>query len=312
MHAYTIYGICSLQFVPEDGVKQAQMAVLDKLTVSGYNSCTGAYGSRLLNKYYTGPVMTLRANGGTGASSDFYSDISGNLKTGYGGTGTTLSSWLTTQGGQTTYAFVSKWYDQSVTCTNHGTQTTTSSQPIYDVAKKIINFGYTGSSFGIVSPQTNCFMNIPDKSIPYGTSSYTVTMKHMYTSNNVNGGWLGGGIDAYGPTRDPTNTQNNFRYDTTTYNNYWYGNDITTGTFTIGNIVTFKYDNTTTGTTLYQNGISTPTINRTGRTGDNYTYNRIGSTTYSEYLNGQMYYLYMFNSALSDADRIIIEATTYT
>jgi len=240
--------------------------------------------------------MTLRANGGTGASSDFYSNTNGNLTTGFGGTGTTLSSWLTTQGGQTTYAFVSKWYDQSVTHTNHGTQTTTSSQPIYDVANKLINFGYTGS------PNTNCSFILPDGTIPYGNSSYTVTIKHKNISV---GGWIGSG------TNTASSLGNNFRINGSQYLNYWTGNDFGAGTYAVGNVVTFKYDNVSTSTILYLNSTSVGSMNRTARASTTAN-NTIGTTVYNEYLNGLLYYVYSFNSALSDADRIIIEATTYT
>jgi hypothetical protein len=113
------------------------------------------YGSKLLNSAYTGAALTLRANGGTGASSDFYADLSGNLTTGSGGSGTSFASWLSTQGGSTTYVFVSKWYDQSVTSTNHATQVTTSLQPCYDVANKLVDFGYA-------SGNTNRYLALPD------------------------------------------------------------------------------------------------------------------------------------------------------
>ena len=188
MSTHYIYDIMnSLCSVHTHGFHNAKAAIvypLQYLTTAGYNSCQGAYGCRLLNSNYTGPVMTLRSSGGTGASSDFYADVNGNLTTAYG-SGTTLASWLTTQGGSTTYAFVSTWYDQSVTTSNHATQASTGSQPIYDVANKLVNFGYQGGGGGVASPQTNSYLNLQNGALPYNDSNYTYTLKH----------WNIGGLD---------------------------------------------------------------------------------------------------------------------
>jgi hypothetical protein len=250
--------------------------------------------------------MTLRASGGTGASINFYSDTTGNLTTALG-SGTTLESWLLAQGGLTAYAFVSVWFDQSVTCSNNATQVTLTSQPIYDVVLKIINFGYVGSSGGVVSPQSNSYFNLPNETVPNGNSSYTVIMKHLHSSNITNGGWLGSNRDTAGV--------NMFRFNTTNYRNWWGGGkDVLAGTYADGNIVTFKYDNVTTGTTVYVNSIASPVQNRTAHsTGTTYDcYIGVNYLPYNDYLNGQLYYLYIFSTPLNDADRGAIEATTFT
>jgi chitodextrinase len=274
-------------------------SIIDKLSTPGYNSCKGAYGCVLVNINYTGPILKLRASGGTGASSDFYSDTSGNLTTSSTGIGTSLTNWLSGQGASVIYAFVSIWYDQSVTNSNNGVQPTIGSQPIYDVQNKIMNFGYNGGGF--TAPQSNCYLNLPDGTVPIGNTSYMVTFKHLYSSS-TSGGWLGSGTNGAG------SQTNNFRYNGTSYLNYWWGNDMVTGTVVANNVVTFKYDNSTTTTTSYINTTQISTQNRGGRNGTAIM-NRIGVTTNNEYYNGQMYYLYIFSSPLVDADRLIVEAT---
>lgn len=282
------------------------MVILNTLTTTGYNSCRGAYGSRLLNGNYLGPVMYLRAS--TGQLNDFYSDQSGNL---FNSSGTSLVNWLTSLGAITTYAFINKLYDQSVTYSNDGIQTTPSLQPIYDIVNKIINFGYNGDSGGINSPNSSnlCSFILPNGTVPFGNSSYTVTMKHRYTNNPTNGGWLGSGERS-------NNQSNNFRfYSNTAYNNYWWGNDFINGSWAVNNVVTFKYDNATTVTTLYQNSSSISTLSRSTPRSSQPTNNTIGSSigvTSFEYLRGELYYLYIFSLPLSDSDRTIIENTTFT
>ncbi len=166
---------------------------------------------------------------------------------------------------------------------------------------KLINFGYVGSSGGVISPHSNSFFNLPDGTVPYGNTSYTVTMKHLHTSNVTTGGWLGsGGVLA--------NDCNCFRFISTTYINYWDNFDVRAGTYADGNIVTFKYDNVTTGTTAYVNSLALPVQNRLARNSTNGSCT-IGRTVFNEYLNGQLYYLYIFNTPLNDADRGAIEAT---
>lgn len=282
-------------------------AVLDKLSTAGYNSCQGAYGSRLLNANYTGPLMTLRTSTNS-ATSNFYGDIYGNLTTGTNGSGTSLANWLVLNSGNTTYAFITTLFDQSVTCTNNGTQATATQQPIYDVASKILNFGYNGSmGGGIASPQGG-ILNLPNGTVPYGNTPYTVTMKHRYSANTI-GGWLGSGVSA-------SSQCNNFRYNwntpTSAYNNYWYGADLQSGTYAINNVITFKYNNTTPLSTLYINGTSNSTNARANRANNNLNCTMGKTTSGSETLQGELYYMYIFGSALSDADRLIIEATTFT
>jgi hypothetical protein len=251
--------------------------------------------------------MTLRASGGTGASSNIYSDRFGNFTTALG-SGTTLNSWLTSQGGNTSYAFISTLYDQSVTCSNNATQTTTGSQPIYDVANQLINFGYPGTLAGVASPQTNSFLNLPNGTVPYGNSSYTVLFKHRHWTNYY-------GITINGVLGSGDGTQidyacNNFGFSYTSgYTNYYYARGIQYGTAKAGNVMSFRYNsNTEAALTVYANSSPTWSLGVPLRAGTSAA-NTIGKTSYNEYFNGQMYYLYIFGTSLSDADRNLVEIT---
>ena len=118
--------------------------LMNTISSAAYNSCQGAYACLLLNSNYYGPVMQLRSPAdGTGSYvTNFYSDILGNLTTGPNGNGNTVTQWSS----NINYAYVVKWYDQSNITTNDANQTTLVSQPVYDIANKIVNFGYAGSS----------------------------------------------------------------------------------------------------------------------------------------------------------------------
>ena len=283
---------------------------LNSMSTTGYNSCQGAFGCKLLNSNYNGPIMTLRASGGTGASSNFYSDRFGNITTALG-SGTTLESWLTAQGGNTSYAFISTLYDQSVTCSNNATQTTTGSQPIYDVTNQLINFGYTGTSGGVASPQTNSFLNLPNGTVPYGNSSYTVLFKHRNWTNYF--GMAINGVLGSGDSTQISNACNNFGFSYFSgYTNYFYTSGIQYGainTNKAGNVMSFRYSNAEASLKMYTNSSPTWSLGSfPARAGTNAT-NTIGKTSYNEYFNGQMYYLYIFGTSLSDADRNLVEIT---
>ena len=292
--------------------------ILSQISATSYSNISGAFGCKLLNYNYFGPVMTLRSSADTNSLStmNFYADVYGNLGTGYLGTGTSLASWLTSQGGNTTYAYITKLYDQGMdTNFNSGTMYTTTSQPIYDVANKVINFGWTGSG-GVAAPQANCYLSLNNGAVPYNTY-YTLCLKHWNASSS--GGFLGTGNNG------SSNQVNSFRLNGTSgYVNYWWGNDFTTSAgYAANNIITWVASNattnptTTTGsvtsstsivTTLYLNGTSNANATRSGWSCGNGN-STIGRTTNNEYMNGQIYYMYYFNAGISDADRAILEAT---
>jgi len=293
---------------------------LNKITTAGYNSVKCAYGCKLLNANYKGPIMNLRYTTDTTGTStkDFYSDADGNLYSAYNSTGITVSSWLSTAGANLTYAYVTKWYDQSITYTNHAFITTTANQPIYDVANKVVNFGYTVAGGGsVVAPQKG-FLYVPDGTLPGGDSSFTIVTK----------------VYNFDPTRVGTpllyscgNLANGFFLQilSTAMNvnvNYMSGTGSQMSTTTLSNSSTYTYKYTSFATssgnnnsTFYING----TLNVTGgistATNLNATPSSIGNnpSSYVAYsantANYQLYYFYISGSALSDADRLILEAT---
>jgi hypothetical protein len=253
--------------------------VLDNLTSGARTSLVGAYSVwRLAGNYY-GPTVRIRRSTDN-ATADFYADPSGNLGQGINGSGTSLTTWLGAATG-----FVTIWYDQSG-AGNNATQTTTASQPKIDSTNKWIDFS------------GNLSFNLPDGTVPFNNSNYTVTVRH----NNISeyGGWLGSG------TYFQDNLVNAFRSHVTGYVNIWWSNDIyiEQNTRVIGNRVTFKYD----GSNRY--GYVNGTLNVTQASSNRASTainNTIGVTRNSEFLNGELYYLFIFNSALSDADRAVVE-----
>lgn len=280
------------------------------LSTSAINSIASVYACNLINYNYYGPIITLRHSAdATGTNSaNFVSDTAGNL---YTGTGISLLTWLTTAGANTTYAFVCQWYDQGMdSAFNSAYQNTFTSQPIYDVANKVINFGYTGGGGGVAAPQTNCYLRMADGAIPYGDSSYTVIFKHWNIPTTGNYGFLNGGIN------NSTSNCLCIRTNGNAYFEYWGSKNFSiTSTIIPNNVISSTYVSGSSSQPFYVNS----TLKATGtqaspRTQIN-TSNFIGVTNTSstnpgsEYINGQIYYMYIFNSSLSDSDRVIMEST---
>jgi hypothetical protein len=140
--------------------------------------------------------------------------------------------------------------------------------------------------------------------VPSGNSSYTVTVKHGATGN-TSGGWLGSG--GYGTS----NAVNAFRRSGTDYLNYWWANDFSSTNYADNQTFTWKYDNTltspTASSTLYVNTTAVATMVRSNRASTTIN-NTIGVTNTTEYLNGQVYSIYIYPSSLSDTNRALIEA----
>ena len=294
--------ITDLSYVAPSGPS----AVLNSLSTNGYNSCVCAFGCSLLNSNYTGPIIQLRASGGTSATCDFYGDTSGNLTTGFNGTGTTLATWLTTQGGATTYAFVPIWYNQSVNSTNNAHNVTGLYQPIYDVSNKLINFGYTGGGGGVASPHPDTYFDLPNGSFPINDSSYTYVFKswNVNTDNLVGGSFFNGG-GAGGNNSMYISTNNGFEL-------CWGNNALVTSSdsFTTKNVISTTYSSGSGGVYFFKNGSSTyHSLGGLGSRTQTSIYNTIGQGTITDALDGQMYYLYAFNSSLSSGDRVLVEAT---
>jgi hypothetical protein len=184
---------------------------------------------------------------------------------------------------------VTTWCDQTGGG-KHATQSTTTIQPTMDITNRRIIFPATG------------FFNLPNGTVPFNNSAYTVTLKHG-TLNSTSSGFLGSG--SYGIA----GATNAFRIVGTAYYNYWWGNDFVFGTYTAGNVVTFTYDGTNTRTG-YTNTIQSGTATGGSRVSTTVV-NTIGVTNGNEYLNGTMYFLFISNAIIPTADRNILESTVY-
>ncbi len=256
---------------------------IDKVTTTTKTSLAGAYSLVRLSSTYTGPTVKVR-RGNDNTIADFYANATGSLGTALNGTGTSITSWAN---GATCY--IPTWYDQSGSARN-ATQTNTAIQPTLDIANRRVTFPSTG------------FFNLPDGTVPFNNSAYTVTLKHG-TLGTTSSGFLGSG--SYG-TAGGTNA---FRIVGTGYYNYWWGNDYVFGTYVAGNVVTFTYDGTNSRT-----GYINTTQQSTGTGGSRVSTsitNTIGVTNGNEYLVGTLYFLFISNVNISNTDRNILESTVF-
>jgi len=253
---------------------------LTKQTPIPIPQANGIYACKLININYTGPIFNIRRSTDN-VTADFYSNVTGTkIGTSYNGTGTQISTWL-----NGAIAYITTWYDQSLS-NKHATQTTTSLQPSFNPTNLYVDF----------NNPSNSYFNLPNSTLPTGNSAYTVIMKHG-VMNTQNGGWLG-------------SDSNNFRRSGTTYVNYWYGNDLYGGTYADNNVVTFKYNGTTTF--LYVNSVSLNSLSRGAvNTGTQNHYLGCTQNYTDETFNGQLYYVYIFPSALSDTDRVNMETDNF-
>ena len=304
---------------------------VETLSPTAYNSIKGAFACRLINYNYFGPVLTLRHSLDTVGqyTKNFYADISGNLGTQYLGTGQSVSSWLSVNGANTTYAFVTKWYNQGMDVSfNSAIQYTIAAQPIYDLANGVVNFGYTGGT-GVNAIYPG-YMQLPTNFFPPDDTSYSIVTRYYNFGTT------------YGDTQQDllmvANSANNSYVGRLGFNlngnpaNYLYGVTGFSGTTlaTQNGVITYKYNSfTTAGNTgsnyqIFQNGTQSAA---TGKTSDVASYSQgstyIGNTSFDQYANtgafsgtnyflqAQLYNLYVFNTAISDTDRVLIEATPY-
>ena len=221
---------------------------------------------------------------GSPPAQDFYADERGNLLTAPV-TGTTLQNWL---GGATGY--VTTWYDQSGRG-NHMSCSSVGIQPKIDTANGWLDFK--------TSAYFDTSANPASGPVPYSnTMNYTVICHHNTIENGA------GGICGTAQTYN-NNYTNNFRRAGSAYQSYWYSNDQTAGTYATGNKVTFKWDGT--NRYIYGNGTLQSTQASSNWWQTSSSAQLIGKTTNDATMNGEMYSIFMFNTSLSDVDRILVE-----
>lgn len=265
---------------------------LDSLSSSALTAMRGVYALRRILKTYIGPIVNVRRSSDN-AQSDFYDDSSRILWTGAGGTGITYDAWI---GASTGY--VTTWYDQSGNG-NHATTTTQAQQPSLDNINKIVSF---------TTNNGQSRLKLPDGTVPSGDSSYTISVMHGTITGfaNLPAPFVGSGTP--GGSRNLVVSRHE---NTTNYKDYWWGNDMTGGTYAAGNRVTFSY---TSGSglnrKLYVNSSSAAFSGGSSGVRSSTTISNFiayGDTQNGNYLNGQIYYVCIFNTELSTNDRIIIE-----
>ena len=257
------------------------VAVQPVSPISIPSGCRGLYSLYLLSDAYAGPVASCRRSTDSVAT-DVYL-VNGQLCTSGAGT-TSLSTWL----GAAT-AYVATWYDQS-SSGNHATMATAASQPSVNLSTMRVTFA------------TSQYLSMPDGTIPYGNTTYTITAKH--------GGTIGGGAygiwgsGAYGVVgTDDTLALN---YAGGTYNNYWWSDDLVCGTSVAGNVVTCKYDQSSRY--MYVNGAQVGVRTNIAVRKSTAVNNTIGvSQNYTQFLTGDLYYVAIFADALSDSARLAVE-----
>jgi len=276
-------GIVIIKMLPNSYSPLPQPA-LGSLSSNALANLTGAFALKRFVPTYAGPALNVRRSTDN-ATVDIYADPYGALELAYSGSGSNLAAWL---GAGTGY--VAKWFDQSGSG-NHATQATAANQPVINATAKLIDCLNSSS----------LYFNLPSGTVPTGTlnAPYTFIVKHGTINNTANGGFICSGAAA-------TNCANNLRCNSGNYLNYWYNNDYAFGsTIAAGNVISVKYDGVNR-TGYLNDGMTTP-VASSGYTNSAATQS-IGRTVVNEYLNGQLYFVYIFKTAISDADRVAAEA----
>ena len=311
-------GIVVISF-PQNVVTTSTMSTLTNasLSAAAYSNIKGAYACKLVNYNYYGPIFTLRHSADTSGiyTKNFYADTTGaNIGDDYLGTGTSLSSWLSTNSANTTYAYVTKWYNQGMDASfNCATQYTMGSQPIYEVDAQVVNFGYQG-----IAPQVGCFLTLPDGSVPYNTYySWIAKSANILTTGAHNFISCGGGT---------SNATSWLGIITSAVYNGWWANEFSAAiTYSNGGTHSIVASNSssntsmvtggvTSSTTIYANGYYNGTLltatqgaSRTGWVCTPVNANMGKYSVNGDLNNGQVYNMYWFNAAISNADRGLIE-----
>lgn len=256
------------------------LGFIDRLSAASKEALVGAYSLQRLSSTYTGPTITVRRYSDS-ATLDFFADYGGTLGTALNGTGQNIVRWLA---GDTGY--ITRWYDQSGKG-NHAFQNTTTAQPRVDIHNVRVNFF------------ASRYMSLPNGTIPVGNSSYTFVAMH----GNIDGAIIGSGVNSPQQANVVLRVGGN-------YNNGWAFSTGIGATYKPESVATFKYDGSYRY--IYVNGALEYTQASSSRNGSSAA-NFIGlNFNGASPLNGELYYLAIFNTSLSDTERAIAEAGYYT
>ncbi len=193
---------------------------------------------------------------------------------------------------------ISTWYDINLkSSTSHNATATSTAKPTYIINNQarlpILKFNGTSNA-----------LNLPDATVPYGNSSYSIFfVSKAYTLHN--GGILGSGLSS-------NNSSNSFRYASDgTLLNYWWSADVSASSYTAGRlyVLSFIYDNSVTGNRkIYINGVSSAgTDGASAAHGGRTNFNTIGVTNGSELLNGEIGEIIIFERALDTNERTAVQ-----
>jgi hypothetical protein len=154
----------------------------------------------------------------------------------------------------------------------------------------------------MINFNTNRYFNLPNGTVPYGNTSYTITHKTGAITTPFFGTFLNAG--------DGANNVLALRH--TQFTNFWSGSI----SYAIGNayvsgtVATSIYDSTTSNIKLYWNSSTTPTLNTTTGTRTTTNINNMigyGTGYFNYYFNGEMDNLSIFNTVLNSSNLNIIQ-----
>jgi hypothetical protein len=264
------------------------------LSPQAFNSINGIYGLYAVNIPITTPQLS-RAKVAQVNISGTYTDIwatpSGVLYTGSNNS-TTLLSIIGTSS-----CNIQSWYDQSGKGYD-ATQTTVGNQPYINLdANGIFQIDF----------KSNRYFTIPMYTIPM-QQSFTLSFHHNTMPYTVAGICGAGNGDGDNNSINDFN-HNYYNYNNYSYDNYWGNDDFSGGTYATNNVVSFVYNASTNSSGmeyLYINCNLITSSSRNSWTGVNTT-GYIGRNSLGDYLNGELYSLFIFTSNLGIADRTTIE-----
>jgi hypothetical protein len=179
---------------------------------------------------------------------------------------------------------VETWYDQSGS-SRHATQSTVASRPI-------LRFGNDNAAF--LDFRTNRFFVLPDGTVPTGNSAYSFVVQHGDIDPNEYATLIFSGV-----VNNANQTNALWKHNATTYRHYWWSNDLDFSGYAKDNVVVVTYDGTTRRG--YVNGTQQNSNVPTARNGQA-SNNRIGNRPDGFPLNGDLYYVGIFGTALSQSE----------
>ena len=193
-------------------------------------------------------------------------------------------------------ALLSSWYDINPTTTDkkNSFQSTDLNKPQYSID--------SSSGLPVVKFVDQDFFIMPDGTIPFGNAPYTIIFVSKTNAFCVCG-VLGSGIYL-------NNQSNAFRYDPTAglFYNYWFGVDLALSNASLRDkmqIFTFTYNLSLREG--FVDGVFKGRIASSNRASSS-TNNRIGYTFTSEYMNGIIAEIIIFDRALKTDERKAIES----